>query len=512
MKKTTIGAILLVIIGGLLVLTYSWIRPILFEKNQRNTSDASGKLGSLTIGGDNYLGYWFLTAPEMRKACARDGLQIQFEDDGGAYVDRLKAFADRKLDAVVMPISSYLIHGEAHKYPGVIVAAISESRGADGLVSKNNITQISQLNDPNLKIVYTADSPSSFLLDLTIADFDLTQLAEDPRWRVEVGGSRDVLKKAEKGEGDVFVMWEPDLSKAKKLPGIHDLWGSDRFSGYIIDVLIVHRDVVQNRKEAVATLLKHYFRTLKVYANNREKMLDEMGRSTDLKKSLLDETVKKIEWYDLFENARLQFGLPGKTGETVNDGLISAILANTDVLVRTKRLSKDPLAGNPYLITQSSFLEHLQGLEVTDPVKASNANISFDPLSDEEWNQMRQVGVFRVEPITFQSWNNLLTQDGKDTVDRIATLLRNNYPQYRILVRGHTAPGGDENENRKLSLERAQSVVQYLKAVHELDPHRMHAVGAGSAIPPERKPGESQRAYLYRQARVEFVALEGNNI
>jgi len=79
-----------------------------------------------------------------------------------------------------------------------------------------------------------------------------------------------------------------------------------------------------------------------------------------------------------------------------------------------------------------------------------------------------------------------------------------------LLIRGHTAPGGDEKANVELSLERARAVMQYLKAVHGIDPNRMLAQGIGSAEPPRRKPGESPRAYQYRISRVELKAVEAN--
>ena len=76
-------------------------------------------------------------------------------------------------------------------------------------------------------------------------------------------------------------------------------------------------------------------------------------------------------------------------------------------------------------------------------------------------------------------------------------------------MRGHTG-AGDEEENKKLSFSRAQVVVQYLIAVHAIDPDRLHAEGKSASQPPPRKPGESERAYRYRLPRVEFVLLEEN--
>jgi outer membrane protein OmpA-like peptidoglycan-associated protein len=87
-------------------------------------------------------------------------------------------------------------------------------------------------------------------------------------------------------------------------------------------------------------------------------------------------------------------------------------------------------------------------------------------------------------------------------------MLVNNYPSYRVAVRGHTGPG-DAEANQKLSLERAQVVAQRLVAVHNIDKDRLHAEGLGATQPPNRKTGETTRSLRLRMPRVEFVLLEG---
>lgn len=516
MKKSTVGFILIICIGVIGILGWKYINSLLFEKKQLSTSDASGTLHTIRIGGDNYLGYWFITSPEMRKMAARKGLQMDFTDDGGAYAQRLEAFAGQEYHCIVLPVNSYLQHGARHKFPGVIAAAISESKGADGIVGfadRFSGGKINDLNDPSLKIVYTADSPSSFLLDLTIADFDLDGLRTNRQWQVQVGGSNEVLKVAKKGSGDAFVLWEPDLSRALKLPGMKYIWGSDRFSGYIVDVFVFHRDYLKRHEQKVRDFLEVYFRVLAIYANNRDMMIKEMHKSTDLKQDTIEEMLKKIDWFDLAENCQLEFGVSTRPGDQVQEGVINTIIACTDVMLKAGTFDKDPLQGNPYRITYSTVLEELSRLGVMNVMdKSSVRKREFSSLSDREWEKLREIGTFRVEPITFQSWNNMLTAEGKEKVDKIAGLLTNNYPHYRIIVRGHTGPGGDEDENKKLSLERSQAVAQYLIAVHGIHVNRIRAEGLGSSQPALKKPGESMRAYRYRLSRVEFVAVEGTSL
>ena len=83
----------------------------------------------------------------------------------------------------------------------------------------------------------------------------------------------------------------------------------------------------------------------------------------------------------------------------------------------------------------------------------------------------------------FRAGGELLDDTGKEQVDKIAALLINNYPGYRVAVRGHTG-AGDEEENRKLSLARAQVVVQYLIAVHAIDARSTLRRGQGGVSAP----------------------------
>ncbi len=511
MKESTKGAILLFVLIAVVAGVWKYVGPMLFERSQRNASDAQKISETIRFGGDNFLGYWFITAPETRKDLARQGIQVDFSDDNGAYADRLKKFADKEYDAIVLPVNSYLKHGAQYKFPGVIPVALSESKGADGIVGFANrfpSGQIKDLNNSKLKVVYTGESPSSFLIDLTIADFDLFQLKNSKEWKVEVGGSKEVYEKARRNEGDVFVLWEPDLSKALALPGAKYLWGSDKFSGYITDVFVFRRDFVQDKPEAIQAFFKTYFRSMGIYANNRTKMIEEMSKSIGEKKEIVEKMIDKIDWFDLDENINLQFGLgpPGKS----NDGLINTIIACTDVMRRTGQFNDDPLKGDPYYITNSSVLEELKNTRSLAPVASAGTSVEFVPLDENGWRKLKEVGTMRVEPITFQSWNNFPTEEGKVQIDKLADMLKNNYPGYRIEVRGHTGPDGDEKENIKLSLERAQAVMQRLIAVHGLDENRVRAGGHGSSALPQKKPDESPREYRYRLSRVEFVLFEAN--
>ena len=516
MRRTTAFAGVVLVLAALVSVAWRYLWPIatraLDSRRVAQTSDATVST-TIRIGGDGYLGYWFLVAPDLRREVARRGIGIAFEDDGGAYADRVAKFAAGGYDAIVLPINSYLQHGESHRFPGVIVLAIAESRGADGIVAfadKVPGGKVTELDDAALKIVYTRESPSSFLLDLTIADFELSNLAGSRTWRAEVNGVGDVVKRAQRHEGDAFVLWEPELSQAlHDIPELRYVWGSDKFVGYIKDVLVVRRDVLQSREADVSTLLSTYFRVMDTYAADRPRMLADMAQSAGLRPQIAESILAKIDWYDAYENASQQFGVQTGVNLPVTEGVVRTIIACTDVLRRTGAVKRDPLGGDPYQIVNSSLVKRVIDEMPRAVGQRGPAATGFAPLDAEAWRGLHEVGMLRVEPITFQAGTGLLDDAGKGQVDRIAELLVNNYPAYRIAVRGHTG-AGDEAANLALSQTRADVVVQYLLAVHGVPAERMHAEGKGASQPPPRRAGESERAYGYRLPRVEFVLLQGS--
>jgi len=514
MRKTTGIIILIFVVAVIAIVIYKFMLPSLTDQSQRDTSDAAIKTEKIRICGDNYIGYWFLSSAQMRKQAPRAGLEVQFIDDGGLYADRLLKFNRKEYDCIVLPVNSYIEHGKQYDYPGVIVASISESKGGDSIIGLETLFpegKVNELNDSSLTITLTGGSPSEFLMDLTIAGFGLDQLESQRTWLREVGSSKEVYDSAKRGEGDVFVLWEPDLSKALELPGMKYIFGSDKFEGYIVDVVVFHREIVKKKPEIIINFLRTYYRVMSYYQSNREAMIKDMRKVSGLKKETIEQILPKVDWHSLAENSQKQFGLAKNPGDPVREGLADTILACIDVMVRTGKMQTSPIS-NPFKLINSDFLKELQETTSALSLNTVGTTVSFTHLDEWGWEQLRKtgtIGIMRVEPIPFRSGTYQLNDTGKEAVDRFAQLLVHNYPANRVEIRGHTGQG-NKQANMVLSQNRAETVMQYLKAVHALDPNRMIAVGVGAEQPPKKKPGESARARKYRMPRVEFILYESN--
>ena len=511
MKKQTLAAIMIVVIALVGVGVFYLAQPYLKKKSFLNASDAKSAVGtvSVRIGGDGYAGYGVFRTAEFQKNLLGQGLTVDFKDDNGAYAERLQKFAAGELDMIVLPVNSYLENGK--DWPGVIVAGIAESKGADAIVGRKDkfaTGSIKALDDPTLRIAFTPQSPSEFLLNSVRSHFGFEGLNGTSTWRVEATGSEDVRKRLVAGQADAGILWEPDVSKALESPELVVIFGSDKFSGLIVDVLVVRRDYYLKNEETVHKLLQTYFVTLRLYAMDRQKFVADMAQVTGLPAKQTEAMLGKIDFLDVQENATKFFGV--KMGDLpAAEGMVNVILSCMDVM---KRVGV-PLASelkNPYELTNRGMIERLV---TTMPQAIGQAAAAKDvPALDlAAWRALKEVGALRIEPISFQSGAELLDQTGKEEVDRVAYLLLNNYPGYRVIVRGHTGPG-DEQANRELSQNRAEVVKRYLEVTHSIDPDRMLAEGMGFTQPPKARPGESQRSLRSRAPRVEFVLVEGNDL
>ncbi|MCT8335242.1 OmpA family protein [Leptospira sp. 85282-16] len=75
-----------------------------------------------------------------------------------------------------------------------------------------------------------------------------------------------------------------------------------------------------------------------------------------------------------------------------------------------------------------------------------------------------------------------LTKESEPELDRLAGILRKS-ANLKILIEGHTDNVGTKTANQKLSLERANSVANYLKSKHKIEETRIAVVGFGPSTP-----------------------------
>ena len=108
--------------------------------------------------------------------------------------------------------------------------------------------------------------------------------------------------------------------------------------------------------------------------------------------------------------------------------------------------------------------------------------------------------VLNENSVNFDFNSSNLTSTAKNNLNKVAEVFKNN-PDTNINVYGHTDAKGADDYNQKLSVRRADAVVNYLKS-KGLKSSRFTAIGMGESEPVASNDTESGRA---KNRRVEFA-------
>ncbi|WP_089935757.1 phosphate ABC transporter substrate-binding/OmpA family protein [Candidatus Entotheonella palauensis] len=513
MNKRVMGALAFVVVGIVAVVALRLARPYLQDAHQRQTSDAQSTLGRVTIAVDSWVGYVPLCSAEMKQRLRQAGWLLQCQDDHADYAKRMQRLRDGEIDFAVATVDAYLLNAAPLDFPGVMVAVIDESKGGDAIVARHD--RVESLDDlkgqSGLNVALTPNSPSHHLARAAAAHFDVPELLPQGPGRIETDGSAAALKKLMSGKADVAVLWEPDVSRAVAQPDLVKLLGTEDTARLIVDILMVNRRFSQAQPEVVSLVLSSYFKVLKGFRDQPETLHRAMVTATGLPQSSVEAMLKGVAWTNLTENCRQWFGIAAP-GETAADGLIGTIEATNRILSQHGEAVPLP-DGDPYRLIRSQYLEdlYLQGLAGTVTDRQSTGIVQsleapFTPLDDAGWQALRPIGTLKVEPIIFQrSAAELSFIEQRKLDDAVARL--QHYPNFRVVLKGHTGLRGDPHANAELSKQRAARVAEYLMSQYRVDPNRLRVMGMGGREPLPRGAGEPERAYNIRLSRVEFLLV-----
>jgi outer membrane protein OmpA-like peptidoglycan-associated protein/ABC-type nitrate/sulfonate/bicarbonate transport system substrate-binding protein len=518
MNRPVTGALLLLLVGLLIIGAAYFLKPYFQEKEQRSTSDAREIKGNIKIAVDNWVGYFPLCSPEMKKRMRQQGWNLVCEDDQADYPQRMKRLKDGEIDFAVATVDAFLLNGAPKGFPGTIVAVIDESQGGDAIVArKDAVASLNELKGrTDIKVAFTPGSPSHHLLKAATEHFDVPELLPAGERLIATKGSEEALKKLLSGKAQVAALWEPDVSRALARDGIVKLLGTEDTKRLIVDVLLAGRDFSKSRPEVVKLLLANYFMTLKSYRENQELLQEHVMAAAKLTGDTVEKMLKGVAWTNLTDNCERWFGI-SMPGSHAEDSLIETLESTAQILIHSGDFPESPIpAGDPYRLTQSQFVEdlYLQGIAGFTSPKAGSVRsdavnsleAAFAPLSADAWGVLQEIGTLRTEPVVFQSGTADLSFQGKLEIDRAVERLKH-YPNFRVVIKGHTGTEGAPEANRTLSRERSEAVARYLQVTYNINPNRLLAVGFGGEKPLPQKPGESMRSYRYRLPRVELVLV-----
>ena len=426
---------------------------------------------------DSFSGYAVLRSDDFQSRLADRRIVVDLVDDGADYPARLRSLADGSTPLAVFTVDALLRTAAATsgEPPATAVMVIDETVGADAVVARSSTTpNVDALNRPDARILAVPDSPSDTLARVTLANFALPELGDDPVQSVSSAAAAYEAIRSDRGEAPLAVaLWEPYVSRALELPGVHVLIDSSRFRGYIVDVLVVQRRYLIENEPVVRAVVEAYLASAhRISRTPRgwDSLVREDARrlGEPLTPGQADRLVQGIWWKNTLENYAHFDLLPPEQAPGV--ATLSRVVGNlVGVLGRTDALERDLTDGRPATLYYAGILESMQrdgyhpaGSVVGAGDRETVREADEAPLlNDEQWAGLVPVGTVDTGRLVFARGTATLTGFSQRALDGLVDTLET-WPNYYVRVRGHARSLGNRDANRQLAQERAEAAVSYL--------------------------------------------------
>ncbi len=173
------------------------------------------------------------------------------------------------------------------------------------------------------------------------------------------------------------------------------------------------------------------------------------------------------------------------------------------VYVDGKRLARIPFQGSVHAVgffLHGDYAELLSNL-IIGKYRRAEARPSPEKLGISVEKNATETKLTLPERVLFEFNRFFLKPESKEALDLVADILTKESDK-RVHVIGYTDDVGSEAYNLRLSLQRAQSVADYLVYVKGIDPKRITIEGKGEAHPVASNETEEGRA---QNRRVEII-------
>ncbi len=246
---------------------------------------------------------------------------------------------------------------------------------------------------------------------------------------------------------------------------MHVLVDSSRFTGYIVDTLVVSRDFVLKHEEDMVVILQAYFRALYAYRDTAKMkawlITDAKNTGTELTEAQAENLLKGIQFKNTQENLA-HFGMRGGGVLHVEDILGKIV----QLLIKSGTISKDPTDGKFSRLFFDAPINKLQNNNFHPGIQDELVREEdvLERLTEAQWSSLVPVGTLSVPELSFARGTANLTEASRQILDELANKLRS-WPQYYLIIEGRASNIGNIEANGVLAAKRADAALEYLESL-----------------------------------------------
>ena len=509
-KKGPLAALVLVIVG-VFGLRYAYTHGYLSSSDdgtaavQQEASDGSnsgdGPLGSagnpLKIGLNSFHGWGpaivangssLKTQPGS--IYDRKGLNVEFvlQDD---YPTLQTIFTSKSAHCSWRTTDGWAQEQPNLRNGGLDAKAIliaDNTQGADAIVARDpKIRSIEDLADR--KIALLQFTPAHGLVTYALNNSSLSGRRKASVRHVFINsdeGTTGVLAALTSGNVDAAALWDPDLSTALT-SGAHIIYSTKIASNLIYDTIVCDTKLLTPANDNVFNnFVAGWMEGVDQVNQNKSLAVEAVVKTMEFYKLLSDKQGKQF-MLNLFNNLVL-------TGLSENIRILGLADGGTNHYERVYRefdgvyREVGALANpnSPVINPADSFeYRYIRSLMAAQPKAAAEAQKPVFTFSVAESKHAIEAPATVTKPVVVNFGTNeaVLNARAKDILDREVAPLIETYGSAYFEISGNTDSTGTAAINKRISLARAQSVVEYLVAEWEFPRERFTVIGNGPDKP-----------------------------
>lgn len=198
----------------------------------------------------------------------------------------IQAFKNKAIDLAALTIDEVL-HLVNEGFDPVIILIVDFSDGADAIVSKKNYKTLNDLEGK--KIGYESSALGAYFLSraLSMHNMESSDVILVP---MNVNETERALKR---GYVDAVVTFEPSRSRLIE-SGYLEIFNSKKLQGEIVDVMVVRRDVLRQKRQEIQQLINNWFVSLEYFYQNKNESMMIMNKRLRLSGSGLETAFNTI--------------------------------------------------------------------------------------------------------------------------------------------------------------------------------------------------------------------------
>ncbi len=256
--------------------------------------------------------------------------------------ERNSALRSGRIDAIAAPVD-YFVLLAGNGIESIIVMAVDESVGGDGIIAKRAIQKIEDLRGK--RVAFQRGLPSEFFLRVMLTQHGMTLEDVDAvEMETTQAGAAFIVNQL-----DAAALWEPWLTRVREQTDANLLASTREHRNLIVDVLAFNKDLVSRAPNDVQSIVDALVKAIEFWKAHPDEANELMARHFQIDAEKYAQILQGLSFCDLTRN-RDYF-----SRDEIEDPIFRVVQRASTIWLKAGEIESDVI---PASILSSAFINN----------------------------------------------------------------------------------------------------------------------------------------------------------